>query len=135
MGPSSPKPSRAGASLRPKVRIGGVRAALASAARTPPILTLGRRLAPARLGFGEEGPMERYKRAALAAPFLLPICDAALAQQVSGNAFNPAISLILNGHYASYSRDPAAYEISGFLLDEEAGLASEGLSLDETELA
>ncbi|HEX5047122.1 MAG TPA: hypothetical protein VFX89_08390 [Gammaproteobacteria bacterium] len=80
--------------------------------------------------------MERYWRAAMAAPFLFPICGAALAQQqVSGNSFNPAISLILNGHYASYSRNPAEYQLSGFLLDEEAGLASEGLSLDETELS
>ncbi|HET8697175.1 MAG TPA: outer membrane beta-barrel protein, partial [Gammaproteobacteria bacterium] len=80
--------------------------------------------------------MPHFSRAALAAPFLLPLCGAALAQQpVSGNAFNPAISLILNGHYASYSRDPAGFELPGFLLDEGAAVPSEGLSLDETELA
>ena len=79
--------------------------------------------------------MERYRRAALAALFLFPLGDAALAQQVSGNSFNPAISLILNGHYASYSRDPAQWALSGFLLDKGAGLPTEGLSLDETELA
>jgi len=80
--------------------------------------------------------MERYKRAALAAPFLLPLYGAAIAQPpAGGNSFNPDISLILNGHYASYSRDPVAYELSGFLVDEDAGLASEGLSLDETELS
>jgi hypothetical protein len=84
--------------------------------------------------------MQLKKRAASAAPFLFPICllslcKGVLAQQVSGNAFNPAISLILDGHYASYSRDPADFELPGFLLDEEAGLPSEGLSLDETELA
>jgi hypothetical protein len=79
--------------------------------------------------------MQHFRRAALAAPFLFP-CGAALAQQqVSGNAFNPAVSLILNGHYASYSQDPAAFQLPGFLLDEEAALPSEGLSLDETELA
>jgi hypothetical protein len=91
---------------------------------------------PAQLGFGDEDVMQHFTRAALFAPFLLPMCGAALAQQqVSGNAFNPAIGLILNGHYASYSSDPASFELPGFLLDEETALPSEGLSLDETELA
>jgi hypothetical protein len=53
---------------------------------------------------------------------------------IAGNEFNPAISLILDGQYSSYSNDPGDYEISGFLLDEEAGLTAEGFSLDETEL-
>jgi hypothetical protein len=80
--------------------------------------------------------MQLYKRAALSAALLGPLSGTAFAQgQVSGNAFNPAISLILDGHYASYSRDPATYALPGFLLDAEAGLPAEGLSLDETELA
>jgi hypothetical protein len=62
-----------------------------------------------------------------------PLCVS--AQGVTGNAFNPAISLILDGQYSSYSNDPDDYGISGFLLDEEAGLTSEGFSLDESELA
>ena len=53
---------------------------------------------------------------------------------ISGNEFNPAISLSLNGKYSSYSNDPEDYEISGFLLDDESGLTSEGFALDETEL-
>jgi hypothetical protein len=80
--------------------------------------------------------MGRFQRAALAAPVLVAIGGVAVAQtQVSGNAFNPAISLILNGQYASYSIDPSEYLMPGFGLDAEAGLPSEGLSLDETELA
>jgi hypothetical protein len=80
--------------------------------------------------------MRFHKRAALAAPLLIATSTAALAQgQVSGNAFNPAVSLILDGHFASYSQDPATYRLPGFLLDSEAGLPAEGLSLDETELA
>jgi len=79
--------------------------------------------------------MRFQKRAALAAPLLVATSSIALAQQVSGNAFNPAVSLILNGHFASYSQDPAAYRLPGFLLDSEAGLPAEGLSVDETELA
>jgi hypothetical protein len=53
---------------------------------------------------------------------------------ISGNEFNPAISLILDGQYSHYSNDAEDYEISGFPLDEEAELTPEGFSLDETEL-
>ena len=79
--------------------------------------------------------MGLLSRAAVAALAFVGMLGVALAQQVSGNAFNPAISLILNGHYASYSLDPDAYRLPGVLLGEEAGLPEEGLSLDETELA
>jgi hypothetical protein len=79
--------------------------------------------------------MRFHRRAALAAPLLIATSSSALAQQVSGNAFNPAVSLILDGHFASYSQDPATYRLPGFLLDSEAGLPAEGLSVDETELA
>ena len=79
--------------------------------------------------------MQFFKHAAFATPFLVSLGTTAVAQnQVTGNAFNPAISLILDGHYASYSRDPAGYGLAGFQLDAEAGLPDEGLSLDETEL-
>jgi hypothetical protein len=78
--------------------------------------------------------MRFSKRAALATPLLVATSSIALAQQVSGNAFNPAVSLILNGHYASYSQDPKTYRLPGFLLGD-AGLPAEGLSVDETELA
>src|SRR5262245_35673641 len=54
---------------------------------------------------------------------------------VSSNAFNPALSLILDGKYSNYSRDPKDYQVSGVLLGGEAGLPSEGFSLGETELA
>jgi hypothetical protein len=53
---------------------------------------------------------------------------------ISGNEFNPAISLILDGQFSRYSNDAEDYEISGFALDEEAGLTAEGFSLDESEL-
>jgi len=79
--------------------------------------------------------MQFHRRAALAAPLLIATSASALAQQVSGNAFNPAVSLILDGHFASYSQDPKTYQLPGFLLDPEGGLGAEGLSLDETELA
>ena len=50
------------------------------------------------------------------------------------NAFNPAISLILQGSMNSYSEDPESYGMPGFQIGGEAGLAPEGLTLDETEL-
>jgi hypothetical protein len=53
---------------------------------------------------------------------------------VSGNAFNPAISLILDGKYANYSEDPDDLVLPGFLADEHAGPPEEGLSLGESEL-
>ncbi|HEX7237818.1 MAG TPA: hypothetical protein VF405_12700, partial [Gammaproteobacteria bacterium] len=80
--------------------------------------------------------MRLDKRAAFAVPLLIGMSPVAFGQgQPGSNAFNPAISLILNGRYTSYSLDPAGYRLPGFLLEEEAGLPSEGLSLDETELA
>lgn len=70
------------------------------------------------------------------APLLLAATGPLAAQgQASGNAFNPAFSLILNGRYASYSEDPEQYAIAGFALGGEARLAAEGLSVDETEMA
>ncbi|MCW8844816.1 MAG: hypothetical protein OQK99_03185 [Gammaproteobacteria bacterium] len=59
----------------------------------------------------------------------------ALAQaQVTGNAFNPAISLILDGKFSSYSGDLDGYDFAGFPLDPEIGPPPEGLSLGESEL-
>ena len=50
------------------------------------------------------------------------------------NSFNPAISLILNGSYNSYSQSPDNYALPGFALGEEAGLEKEGFSLGESEI-
>jgi len=50
------------------------------------------------------------------------------------NNFNPAISLILTGTYASYNNDPDSYHLPGFALGEEAGLNTEGFSLGESEM-
>jgi hypothetical protein len=50
------------------------------------------------------------------------------------NAFNPALSVVLQGSVNSYSENPDKYAIPGFQLGEEGGLPSEGLTLDETEV-
>jgi hypothetical protein len=50
------------------------------------------------------------------------------------NAFNPALSVILQGSVNSYSENPDNYALPGFQLGDEGGLAAEGLTLDETEV-
>lgn len=52
----------------------------------------------------------------------------------AGNAFNPAISLILSGTYNNLSQDPADYRITGFMPSGEIGPGSRGFSLAESEL-
>ena len=52
------------------------------------------------------------------------------------SAFNPGISLILNGTWGNLSRDPARYRINGFApTGGEVAPPARGLSLGETELA
>ncbi len=63
-----------------------------------------------------------------------PAGSAATRGALTSNDFNPAISFILQGSANSYSRDPEEYAISGFQLGGEAGLAAEGLTLDESEI-
>ncbi len=53
----------------------------------------------------------------------------------AANAFNPAISVILDGQYSHQSLDPADYAIPGFALGEEAGPGDRGYSLGESELS
>jgi hypothetical protein len=51
------------------------------------------------------------------------------------NAFNPAISLILQGTYANESQNPKNYQITGFVPSNgEVAPANRGFSLSETEL-
>lgn len=59
----------------------------------------------------------------------------AAAPANAATAFNPAISLILSGTYASLSKNPADYRITGFIPGgEEPGPGKRGLSLGESEL-
>jgi len=53
----------------------------------------------------------------------------------NANAFNPAISIILNGSYSHHSLDPDAYARSGFPLAGEAGPSPDGFSLGESEVS
>lgn len=80
--------------------------------------------------------MDRIHRtlAAIAALASLTGLPADGAQPVTSNAFNPAISLILDMRLASSSADPEEYEIPGFQLGGEAGPSPRGFSLGESEL-
>ena len=50
-------------------------------------------------------------------------------------AFNPAISLVLQGTYASLSQDPARYALAGFAKSPDVSPGHRGLGLGESELA
>ncbi|MGQ0599425.1 hypothetical protein [Aquabacterium sp.] len=54
--------------------------------------------------------------------------------QASANSFNPAVSVILSGTYASLSKDPGTWKLSGFVPSgDEIGPGGRGFSLGESE--
>jgi hypothetical protein len=55
-------------------------------------------------------------------------------RKTTSNQFNPAISVIIDGVYASYKNNPEDYRIPGFALGGEAELAPEGFSLGHSEI-
>ncbi|GAB3375316.1 TonB-dependent receptor [Lysobacter rhizosphaerae] len=57
------------------------------------------------------------------------------ASGANGNAFNPAISIILNGSYSHHSLDPDNYVRAGFPLAGESGPSPNGFSLGESEVS
>ena len=65
-----------------------------------------------------------------------PAAEQATARAGGEGAFNPAISVVLNGAYGNFSKDPDRYAISGFVPPNN-GLSpgTRGLSLRESELA
>ncbi len=64
-----------------------------------------------------------------------PPAPARAAAPVGANAFNPAVSVVLQGNYANLQRDPAGYALSGFAPGGEIGPGKRGFSLAESELA
>jgi len=59
----------------------------------------------------------------------------AAPESANGNAFNPAISIILNGSYSDHSLDPDQYYRSGFPLVGEGVPSAQGFSLGESEIS
>jgi hypothetical protein len=62
-----------------------------------------------------------------------PVSAAAAAPTAAANAFNPGVSVVLNGLYVAASRDPAAH-IPGFQAGDGVGQAPRGFSAGESEL-
>ncbi|HET7794295.1 MAG TPA: hypothetical protein VFL64_13010 [Rhizobacter sp.] len=76
----------------------------------------------------------RFAAAGLCLAALSSVAHAADSSS-SLSAFNPAISLILNGTYADLSRDPETYTLQGFIPSGgEVGPGKRGFSLGESEL-
>ena len=77
------------------------------------------------------------KAAAAPLPAAAPVAAASpVSSPASGiAAFNPAISAVLQGRYASLSQDPEKFAISGFAPSGEIGPGRRGFSLGESELA
>lgn len=71
---------------------------------------------------------------AAAAPPAVSTASAPSAARSDASAFNPAISLVLQGRFAHLSQDPAGFAIAGFPLGDEAGPGRRGFSLGESEL-
>ena len=68
-------------------------------------------------------------------PETAPPAPAATSTASGIAAFNPAISVVLQGRYASLSQDPEQYRIAGFPSGGEIGPGRRGFSLAESELA
>ena len=85
--------------------------------------------------------MEAMKSSVVAGTQAAPAEDSgnatpvAAPESANGNAFNPAITLILNGSYSGHSLDPDAYHRSGFPLVGEGAPSAKGFSLGESELS
>jgi hypothetical protein len=80
----------------------------------------------------------KAKEAAVApTPAAAPVAAAPpVSSSASGiAAFNPAISLVLQGRYANLSQDPEKFTIAGFAPGGEIGPGRRGFALSESELA
>ena len=113
-----------------EARIRRLESAGASAQTTPP----GAARATAA---PSEGAVPVGQAAATAPPpaFPEPAPVAAPPKSSSATAFNPAISVILTGNYASLSQDPATYRVAGFIPPPQGeGPGERGFNLDESEL-
>jgi hypothetical protein len=61
--------------------------------------------------------------------------DAAIGtSKNSDNAFNPAISAVLDGKFGVFSTNPNTYKIPGFMLGDETSPGKRGIALGESEI-
>ena len=94
-------------------------------------------LAAAESARAELDAMKAQQETAAAAPAAeAPVAAEASSNASSNpNAFNPAISVILNGSYEHHSLDPDHYVRSGFPKVDGAGPNGQGISLGESEIS
>lgn len=96
------------------------------------IQTLEKRLAEAetKAGKAEATATEARKSAGKA-----EVAASSATSRSGENAFNPAVSMVLQGTYASTSKDPETYQITGFVPSGgEVGPPKRSFGLAETEL-
>lgn len=67
--------------------------------------------------------------------FMLSACAASAPVWANDTAFNPAISVILDGGLYQYDNDSEEYELPGFALGGEAGLNEAGFGIGHTEIS
>ena len=60
--------------------------------------------------------------------------ETASARPASANAFNPAVSVILEGTYQNLSQNPNTFRIGGFIPPQNEGVGERGFSLGDSEL-
>jgi hypothetical protein len=88
-----------------------------------------------RIAALEQRLKDAEARASTAAATPAAPAPAPVAAASSAGAFNPAISLVLQGNYANLSRDPATYAIHGFAPGGDIGPGKRGFNLAESEIA
>lgn len=72
------------------------------------------------------------KTAAAPPPAPPPMAAAPVA---SASAFNPGVAVVLDGRFASFARDPAAYRLPGFMRGDNANPGERGFALGESEIS
>jgi hypothetical protein len=63
-----------------------------------------------------------------------PVAAPPTAATGRATPFNPSMSLVLNGRYAAFERNPESYRIGGFVPAGEAGPGERSFDIDESEL-
>jgi hypothetical protein len=83
-----------------------------------------------------EDRLKAAETAAAPAPAPTPVAAPTSSPSASTlAAFNPAISVVLQGTYAHLSQDPTQFAINGFQTGEDTGPGRRGLGLGESEIS
>jgi len=97
------------------------------------IQALEERLKEAEAKGASARPAEATAPPVATAPSPAPAAPTSTASSLA-NAFNPAITAVLQGVYANLSQDPTKYAIAGFVPSGDIAPAKRGFSIAESEL-